>query len=553
VSVSRRLFDLIISGGEIVDGTGAPRYRGDLGITGDVITAIGDLSGMRAGEVVDAAGRVVCPGFIDMHTHSDLFVLEQPFLAPKIRQGITTDLLGQDGIAAAPLPPQYLDTWRRHLAGLDGGPPIAWDWDDVASYLAKVERSGPSYNIAFLVPHGNIRMQVMGLDGRTATAAERAALQAALRSALEQGARGMSTGLIYPPCCYANTEELTALCEVLAAYGAPFVVHQRSEGDEIIESMGELIAIARTTGVHLHFSHLKVCGRKNWSKVDAVLGEIDAARSAGLAITFDQYPYTAGSTMLSAILPPWAHAGGTQCLLERLRDPASRARMAREIRSGLQGWDSIAAWAGWDNIVITSVESEANAPYVGKNLREIAELRCQSDPLEAAFDLIVEESNGVGMIDFVIDEEGICRIIAHPAGTIGSDGLLCGKPHPRAYGTFPRVFARYVRERGIISLEEGVRRSTSAPAAVLGLSDRGILREGYKADIVIFDAETIGDTATYADPRRYPTGISHVLVNGNVVVRGEREIPLPVGAVLRRNYRDTRQTADNHITREPVA
>ncbi|MDF2921223.1 MAG: D-aminoacylase [Paenibacillaceae bacterium] len=530
------MYDVIIRNARVIDGTGSPWYKADVGIIGDRIGAVGKLDNVSAKVEINAAGRVVCPGFIDMHTHSDLYVLERPFLAAKIRQGITTDLLGQDGIAAAPLPPQYVDVWQKNLAGLDGTPEIEWDWQDVDGYLNKIAAAKPSYNVSFLVPHGNIRMQVMGLAGRAATAEELDRMKEVLREALGQGASGLSSGLIYPPCVYAELEEIEALCSVLAEYGAPFVVHQRSEGDDMIESMKDLIGIAQRTGMHLHFSHFKICGRLNWGKLDDVLQLLDDTRAKGTEVTFDQYPYTAGSTMLSAILPPWAHAGGTNAMLDRLADPQQRSRMLQEMAEGIAGWDSISAWAGWEGIYVTSVASERNKCFVGNNLQEIARARGDADPGETALNLIAEEANAVGMIDFVMDDGVVSRIMAHPAGCFGSDGLLGGEPHPRAYGTFPRILGKYVRNEGALSLEDAVRKATSQAARILGLQDRGIIREGLKADMVIFDAEKVIDRATYENSRQYPEGIDYVMVNGRIVVAEGEERHLAAGRVLRRSY-----------------
>lgn len=530
------MYDLVLTHAKIIDGTGSPWYDGDIGIIGQEIAAIGRLTDAPAKKIIDVKGKVVCPGFIDMHTHSDLFVLEKPLIEAKIRQGITTDLLGQDGIAAAPLPNQYVGTWRKNLSGLDGTPDINWDWVDVDEYLTKIEKLQPSYNLAFLVPHGNIRMEVLGLENRIATDEEIEKMKAVLRLSLEQGACGLSTGLIYPPCCFADRRELKALCTVIAEYGVPLVIHQRSEGDEIIESMHELIEMMKETGAHLHFSHLKVCGKKNWHKTDEVLSIIDQARNEGVEVTFDQYPYTAGSTMLSAILPPWAHDGGTEKLLQRLTDEELKNRMKREMETGCPGWDSMSEWAGWDGIVITSVVSEENQHIVGKSILEITKLLGKEDPADVALDLILVEKNAVGMIDFVMSDEYVSKIMAHPAGTIGSDGLLGGKPHPRAYGSFPRVLGKYVREEKVLPLHEMIRRLTSQPARIIGLQDRGIVREGMKADLVVFDEEHVIDSATYANPRQFPIGIPYVIVNGKVVIDHETTNETHSGEVLRRTY-----------------
>lgn len=535
------MFDLIIRNGRVIDGTGSPWYQADIGIVGSIIASIGNLTGQEAAEEIDAGGQIVCPGFIDMHTHSDLFILAQPYLSAKIRQGITTDLLGQDGISAAPLAPQFIDAWQKNLAGLDGTPEIEWDWTDVDSYLEKIEKAKPCYNLSYLVPHGNLRMQVMGLEGRTATAEEIAEMQRLLRIALEQGASGLSSGLIYPPCCYAELTEIEALCQVAAEYGAPFVVHQRSEGDDIISSMQELIDIAQRTGLHLHFSHFKICGKKNWHKADDVLQLLDDSRAAGVEITFDQYPYTAGSTMLSAILPPWAHAGGTNEMLTRLADPLKQSEMKKDMKEGIHGWDSMYDWAGPEGIFITSVASEKNQDVVGKHLGEIAHMRGDADPADTALRLILEEKNAVGMIDFVMDDAVVSRIMAHPVGSFGSDGLLGGEPHPRAYGSFPRILGKYARDEQALTVVEAIRKATSHPARILGLSDRGIVREGLKADLVIFNEQSVIDKATYDQPRQFPEGILYVVVNGQIVLANGEERHVPAGQVLRRRYRKESQ------------
>ncbi|AZU64475.1 N-acyl-D-amino-acid deacylase family protein [Neobacillus mesonae] len=530
------MYDLIILNGKIIDGTGSPWYYGDIAVKNGKIARIGKLNNCVAKEEIDAQKQVVSPGFIDMHTHSDLVILDDPLIEAKVRQGITTDLLGQDGIAAAPLPKEYVSTWRKNLAGLDGNPAIDWDWTTVSDYLDKIERNKPSYNLAVLAPHGNIRMEVMGLDNRPATDEEIKEMQDVLRRSLNEGAVGLSTGLIYPPCCFAEMKELEALCEVIAEYGVPLVIHQRSEGDEILESMQELIDMMKRCGAHLHFSHLKNCGKDNWHKTPEVLNMIDQARQDGLEVTFDQYPYTAGSTMLSAILPPWVHDGGTDQLLQRLEDHELRGKMMQEMATGFKGWDSMSKWAGWDGIIITSVESAEKQYCVGKSIRQIAKLDNKDNCAEVALDLILHEKNGVGMIDFVINEESVKAILAHPAGTIGSDGLLGGEPHPRAYGSFPRILGKYVREEKVLPLEDMIRRMTSQPARIIGLQDRGIIREGMAADIVIFNPDKIIDQATYEKPRQFNVGIDTVIVNGEVIIQGQLAYQKAAGKVIRRTY-----------------
>jgi N-acyl-D-amino-acid deacylase len=544
------MFDLLIRNGKIIDGTGSPWFYGDIGVKNGRIEKIGTLSACEAKVVIDAKQQVVSPGFIDLHTHSDLVILDEPLIEAKVRQGITTDLLGQDGIAAAPLPEEFVSPWRKNMAGLNGTPPIDWDWRTVGDYLNKIEANNPSYNLAVLAPHGNIRMEVMGLDNRPATDEEIKQMQDVLRRSLDEGAVGLSTGLIYPPCCFAEMKELEALCEVIAEYGVPLVIHQRSEGDEILESMQELIDMMKRRDAHLHFSHLKNCGRENWYKTPDVLKKIDQARAEGLEVTFDQYPYTAGSTMLSAILPPWAHDGGSEKMLERLTDSVLRERIVNEMASALKGWDSIAKWAGWDGIIITSVDSNERKHYVGKTIIQIAELENRSDYANVALDLILHEKNAVGMIDFVMNEESIKAILAHPAGTIGSDGLLGGEPHPRAFGSFPRILGKYVREEKVLPLEDMIRRMTSQPARIIGLQDRGILREGLAADIVIFDPDHIIDQATFEKPRQYNLGIDTVIVNGQVVIQGEQAYRKAAGKVIRREYKGVQSEGKHKVTVE---
>lgn len=529
------MYELLLKNAKIIDGTGSPWYYGDVAITGGSIVKIGKIT-EPAIETIDVEGQVLAPGFIDMHTHSDLVILDRPLIEEKVRQGITTDLLGQDGIAAAPLPTAYLLDWQKNLAGLDGTPPIQWNFTTIDEYLTQIEDKKPSYNVATLAPHGNIRMEVMGLENRPATDDEIKQMQQVLRRSLDEGAVGLSTGLIYPPCCFAEMKELEALCQVIAEYGAPLVIHQRSEGDEILESMDELIEMMKRCGAHLHFSHLKNCGKDNWHKTDDVLNKIDQARLDGLEVTFDQYPYTAGSTMLSAILPPWAHDGGTDAMLSRLENLQLRTQMLQEMATGTKGWDSMSKWAGWNGIIITSVETPENFALIGKTIEQIADSQGRTDYGNVALDLILHEKNAVGMIDFVMDEESVKKILAHPAGTVGSDALLGGEPHPRAYGSFPRILGKYVRQEGVTSLEEMIRRMTSQPARIIGLQDRGIVREGLRADLVIFNPDSIRDHATYDEPRQYSEGILMVIVGGKVIIQGEHAFHHKTGQVIRRRY-----------------
>jgi N-acyl-D-amino-acid deacylase len=528
----------LIQSGWIVDGTGQARYKSNLVVEGEFITTIGIAQhGEGFDRIIDAQDKIVAPGFIDTHSHSDLEVMVNPYVDAKIRQGVTTELLGQDGISMAPLPKRYIATWRKNLAGLDGdSDELSWDYETTDGYLRALEKKGVGLNEGYLVPHGNVRMAAMGLDNRKPLPEELEHMRKIVRREMEAGAFGLSTGLIYLPCAYAETAELIELCRVVAEFDGVFVVHQRSEADAILSSMEEVIDIGRKSGVKIHFSHFKICGRKNWNLIDKVLGLLDKAAAEGIRTSFDQYPYIAGSTMLGAILPSWAHDGGTEKLLERLRNPELRKLMVRDIELGLAGWDNFVDFAGLDQIFVTSVKTEANRDLIGKSLAEIAEIRGKN-ALEAAFDLLLAEENAVGMVDFYGKEEHVARFLTRPEQNVCTDGLLGGRPHPRVFGSFPRVLGKYVREDRALTLETAVRKMTSKPAQVFGFERRGVLKEGNFADIVIFDPETIIDKGTFVDPIQFPEGIEHVLVNGRVALSAGRVGREFAGKVLRRSIR----------------
>lgn len=523
----------------IIDGSGAAPWQGHVLVKGERIAAVSSdpaLASSDAKRIVDVQGAVLCPGFIDTHSHSDLYLLLGERLSPKLRQGITTEILGQDGVAMAPLPTEHVRAWRRNISGLNGDSnTLSWDWQDMAGYLKQLERNKPGVNAGCLAPHGNIRMEAMGLSARPATEDERIAMCRILDRELAAGALGLSTGLIYIPCVYADTRELTALCRVAARHDKPLVIHQRSEADHILDSMDEVLDLARATGIRVHFSHFKICGKKNAHRFEAVLAKLDAAKAEGLQVSFDQYPYTAGSTMLSVILPPWAHDGGTEAMLERIADPFTRSLIMADIAQcgrGTACWDDFIDFAGTDGIYITSVESEANQHAVGKNLDELGQLR-NTGPLEAAMDLLIEEQNCVGMVDFYGVETHVEAFLKRPEMNVCTDGLLHGTPHPRTYGAFARVLGHYVRERSLLPLEEAVHKMTGRPAAIFGLEQRGLVREGYYADLVIFDPATVRDRAEYITPRQYPEGFRMVCVNGQVEVDNAQDFDCRAGHVLR--------------------
>jgi N-acyl-D-amino-acid deacylase len=512
--------DLVLKGGRIVDGAGGPAFVADVSIAGDRIVAVGP--GLEAAQTVDCIGHVVCPGFIDTHSHSDVKVLADPILEMKLRQGITLEVFGQDGISVAPVKADERNTWKQKLAGLLGDFGVVWDWSSTAQYLARVASSTPAPDAAYLAPHGAIRQYVMGGDDRPASAAELTAMQALLKTSLDEGACGLSTGLIYPPCCYADTDELVALGRVLAAARRPLVVHMRSESDRILDATAEMIRVAEESGCAVQISHLKIAGRDNWGRAEKMVQLLEDARARGLHLTADQYPYVAGSTLLGAILPPWAHAGGTDATLARLADVSVRERMRAQMADPTPcEWDNFWKWSGPEGIIVSDIPSGRHHEWLGKSLAQLASARGQ-DPFAFAFNLLREERMGVAMVSFSQDEAVVERFLRLPFACVCTDGLLGGRPHPRAYGTYPRILGRYVRERGTLSLEEAVRKMTSQAADAFGFADCGRLAAGRRANIVVFDPVRVADRATFEDPMRFPVGVRDVIVGGRFAVRDER-------------------------------
>ena len=520
------MFDLVIKSGKVVDGTGNPWYRADIGIIGDKIVEIGRLTG-DAEATINAEGLVVAPGFIDTHSHSDLILISEPEAKQKIMQGITTEVVGQDGLGEAPLRDDVVDEWRKYLSGLNGDPDIDWSWRSFGEYLDALEAAHPSTNVLSLVGHGNIRLLAMGMENRQPTPSEMEEMKVLTEEAMKEGAFGLSTGLIYPPCVYADTEELTELCRVAAAHGGVFVVHMRNEGERLLESIDEVTEIGRRSGAPVHISHFKASGEENWGKVVDAIERIEEARRGGVDVTADQYPYIAGSTFLSSLLPAWAHEGGTERMLGRLRDQGTRARIAEEMTRSGRGQD----W-GWNNILITSVKTEKNKRFEGVGLEDVARARGQR-PLETIFDIVLEEENAATMASFGMCEEDVRTVMRAPFRMACTDGIIMGRPHPRVYGSFPRILGRYVREQGVLSLEEALRKMTSLPAQRFGLLDRGVLRPGMRADVTVFNPDTIIDTATFQDPIRFPEGVEYVFVNGEMTVDRGKHTGARAGAVLR--------------------
>ncbi len=529
------MLDLKIEGATVIDGTGAAGSRADVGITDETIVAVGDLSRESAGRTLNAAGRVVAPGFIDMHSHSDWRLWANRRAESKIRQGVTLEVVGNCGFSPAPAAADRLDDLRGFALYLP--PALDFRWRSVGEYLDAFDREGTALNVVQLVGHGALRIAAMGFARRAPSAGELAAMQRMLEEGLGAGAWGLSTGLIYAPGSYAASDEIVALAK-LAGWGSAFYAsHVRGEGAMVLDAVAEAIAVGRQARVSVQVSHVKAAGRPNWGKVADVLALIDGAVADGVDVHADVYPYTASSTPLRALLPDGAQEGGVAAMIVRLGDPAERARI-REAIEKPTGGQPLGERVGWENIMVAWAPGRSDTE--GRRLSEIAAAR-RLDPLDAALDVIVDTGGKAMMVLFQLDEQDLRRALVHPRVMIGSDGsalaphgeLGQGKPHPRNYGTFPRVLGEYAREQRLLTLAQAIHKMTGLPARRLGLADRGVVRAGAKADLVVFDPKRVGDQATYEDPHRYPVGIEHVLVNGRIVVRdGEHTGSLP-GRLLR--------------------
>jgi N-acyl-D-amino-acid deacylase len=530
--------DTIFRGGEVIDGTGAPRQRADLLISADRIAAVGeraheladDLVGVRT---VDASGLVLTPGFIDMHSHSDLAVLTDEQHLAKTAQGVTLEVLGQDGLSYAPVNEPALAQLRGQLAGWNGDPPgFDWNWRTVGGYLDRIDR-GSAVNAAYLVPQGTLRLMCVGNDDRPATASELDMMRTLLAQSLEQGAVGMSSGLTYTPGMYADTAELVELCRVVGSYGGYYSPHHRSYGAGALEAYAEMVDVADASACPVHLTHATMNFPVNAGRAPQLVDLIDAAARRGVDVTLDSYPYLPGATTLAALLPSWAAAGGPSELRTRLGDPAARARMAADLEvTGSDGCHGVPI--DWATIQISGTRLPANERHVGLTVAEGATLAGQPT-VEFCFDLLLADELGTACLMHVGHEENVRTIMQHPAHLVGSDGLLTGeRPHPRGWGTFPRYLAHYVRDEGLLSLEECVAKMTGRAARRLGLADRGLIAPGFAADLVAFDPDTVTDLATFEEPRRTPAGIPHVLVNGEFVIEDGVRTRARPGRAIRR-------------------
>jgi N-acyl-D-amino-acid deacylase len=517
--------DLILRGGTVIDGTGPPGFPADVALTGGRISEIGGLSEARAEREIDAAGLVVCPGFIDIHTHADVALMARPTHEPKVMQGVTTEVFSNCGLGFAPVTDAGLAIQKEYLLGLFGSDVgVDWNWRTVREFLDHY-RGRIATNAAYLIPHGAVRVSAMGMTDRAATSEELGRMTDLIRQGMEEGAFGLSTGLWYSPMSYADPAENTAVCAAVAKYGGFFATHMRDYGDGILAALDESYAMSRDSGAPLQVSHLQIGGARNWGRAPEVLAHIEAAKASGVDLAYDAYPYTAGSTLVQAMLPTWATAGGPSAILERLARAESRERIVE----AMNGADR-----DWTRHVLCGARSAKWKGYEGETFARMAEAE-DVEIGELVSRILVEDELQACFIAHLGDERDLREILKHPAQMIGSDGLhLPGKTHPRLFGAFPRLLARYVREQGLLTLEEAVWKMTGFPAQRMGFRDRGLLRKGYAADITVFDPATVRDVATFEDPCRYPEGIPYVIVNGKVVVDNGRHTGMLAGQVLER-------------------
>ena len=531
------MFDILIRSGLVVDGSGTAGLRADVAILGGRIEEVGLLPGAEAATVVDATGLVVAPGFIDMHSHADFSLPLCPTADSLVHQGITTAVVGQCGFSPAPLLEETREQVIRMMDASLGraGEPLPWErWTGFKTYLEDLSRAGTSLNVVPLVGQGTVRAGVMGFGPGPANPEQRSRMTAAVAQAMDEGAFGLSTGLIYPPGSFTHTEEIAAIARPVGDRGGIYFSHIRGEADTLLTAISEAIQIGRESGAAVQISHFKVAGRKNWDTVERALALIDEARAEGLNVTTDLYPYLAGSTGLSALLPQWAHEGGKKAVLKRLTDPRVREQMTLSMKS-----EGFAKDMEWDRVLISFAPGKAE--YQGRYVAELARDQGKN-PHEWLFDALLETGLRAAMVTFMMSEENRLRELRHPAMMIGTDGMgyalsgsmSQGLPHPRNYGTFPRILGHYVREEKVLSLEEAVWKMTGFPARKLGLRDRGLVSKGHWADLTLFDPKRVADKATYVSPHQYPEGIPHVLVRGKFVVRDGVHTEATPGGVLPR-------------------
>jgi N-acyl-D-amino-acid deacylase len=517
-TTSSQRLDLIVRGGEVLDGTGQPPQRVDVGIVGDRIVRIGDLSSEQAGQVIDAAGLMVAPGFIDVQGQSGTTLLADGNGESHLRQGITTEIIGEGGSPAF---------WTK---GSDEGESLApfgltIDWTGFTGYFEKLRERGTTINVGTFVPATMVRRAIIGMDNRPPTPDELARMEAMVDQAMRDGAFGLSSALIYVPGTFAKTDELLALAKVAAKHKGIYISHIRGESFNLFNAIDEAIGIGRDAGLPVVIYHLKVGAKANWGRMNEAVAAIDKANAAGLRVSATMYPYAAGGTGLAATLPLWVQEGGREQMLERLKDPATRAKARQEIETKLDGWENLLMAATLDGIQVASTPKDFDQSVIGKRISQIAAER-KADPWEVYFQLLIDSGGRIGALYHMMSEADVATGLRAKFVTIGTDssalrseGVLAqGSPHPRSYGTFPRVLGKYVRDDKVLSLPDAVHRMTGLAAAQIGIRDRGLIRDRQLADLVVFNAATVKDTATYERPHQYPTGIEYVVVNGVTVL-----------------------------------
>ncbi|QIZ97222.1 D-aminoacylase [Leifsonia sp. PS1209] len=524
----------LLRGGLVLDGSGSPGRVADVLLHGDRIAEVGRHLTAPGARIIDASGLAVAPGFIDMHAHSDLAVLTDSAHLAKVSQGVTTEVLGQDGLSYVPATDETMPILREQLAGWNGVPDgLDFSWRSVADYLAAVDARGTAANVAYLIPQGSVRMAVVGTENRRATPAELDGMRAIVAAGMRDGAFGLSSGLTYVPGMFADSAELAALCAVVAEHGGFYAPHQRSYGAGALDAYAEMVAIARDTGCALHLTHATMNFGVNRGRAGDLIDLIDGAIADSVDLTIDTYPYLAGSTTLAALLPSWSAVGGPEATIARLADPAVRSRVAHELDVlGTDGCHGVPV--DWATIEISGVRDPALSAAVGRTVAAIAADQ-GVPPTEAYFDLLVADRLGTSILQHVGDEQNVRTMMRHPRHTGGSDGILVGaKPHPRSWGTFPRYLGHYVREEGVLTLEDAIVHLSARPAARLGLTDRGRIAPGMVADLVLFDPATVTDRATYAEPRSQAAGIPWVFVAGRPVMADGMRTGETPGRALRK-------------------
>lgn len=528
-----RHFDTLIVGGTIYDGSGGPSYRADLGIVGDRIEALGELNNATADSTIDATGKAVSPGFINMIAWGVTSLIEDGRGLSDVTQGITLEVFGE-GNSMGPLSPTMKEEFPKYWSAVEPG------WTTLGEYLEFLEARGVSPNVASFIGATTPRIHVLGRDDVDPTPEQLAAMQELVREAMREGAVGVASSLIYTPASFAETDELIALASAASEYGGIYASHLRNEGKQIFEALEELLTIAREASIPAEIYHIKIAHPPSWHRFDEVLQRIESARDEGLKITADMYPYPAGSTGLDAIMPAWVKAGGIDRWIERMKDPTTRQQLAREMREDSNEWDNRLASGGADTVLLVEFRNPELKPLAGKTLAEVASERGLS-PEETAMDLVIEDGTRVGAMYFNQSEAVVRKAVQQPWVSFCTDAVaiaaenqqLLNHRHPRTYGTFPRILGHYVRELGLLTLEQAVHRASGLPATNLSLRERGFLREGHFADVLVFDPDTIIDRATFKEPHQYSKGMEHVLINGTAVIRDGQHTNATPGRVVR--------------------